>query len=131
MSSAVITSLPGQQPPAAGEIQQPSVPQAVSASSSARHSSGSIGPFFGVISVLAVLAILSCVLGRICSRRAMAPPPANVKYRGYLGWMKRRIRWRRGGDVEVGANKVMAVGGDHQGKQAEHVEVDQQLPPTA
>ncbi|KAJ9174106.1 hypothetical protein P3X46_017169 [Hevea brasiliensis] len=128
MASAAITSSPGQQPPADGEIQQPSVPVAVSASSSAWHSSGSIGPFFGVISVLAVLAILSCFVGRICSRRAVAPPPDNIKHRGYLGWMKRRSRWCWGGDVEVGANKVMAFGGDHQAKDGE---VDQQLPPTA
>ncbi|KAF2325504.1 hypothetical protein GH714_029628 [Hevea brasiliensis] len=68
---------------------------------------GSIGPFFGVISVLAVLAILSCILGRICSRRAVAPPNT-FNHKGCLGWVKRRIRrskWCRGGDVEMGVNK--------------------------
>ncbi|KDP20062.1 hypothetical protein JCGZ_05831 [Jatropha curcas] len=128
--ASVIQSLPGQQPPPmAGEIEQPA------SSSSSWHSSGSIGPFFGVISVLAVLAILSCILGRVCSRRAVAPPPPQLdnrfKHRGYLGWwMKRKNRWCRGGDVEVGANnKVMALG--DQDCKAEDGEVHDQQPPQA
>ncbi|XP_050236229.1 uncharacterized protein LOC126686227 [Mercurialis annua] len=119
--ASVITSLPGQQPPAmAGQIeQQPSnyIPQAVSSTSGANwhSSSGSIGPFFGVISVLVVLAILSCILGRVCSRRVEAaaagvrPSETAATRRGYFGWMKRKSRWCRGGDVEVGA-KVVALG---------------------
>ncbi|KAJ9187330.1 hypothetical protein P3X46_002797 [Hevea brasiliensis] len=139
MASAVVTSLPGQQPPAAGEFQQPSnIPQAVSTSSnSAWRSSGSIGPFFGVISVLAVLAILSCILGRICSRRAVAPPNT-FNHKGCLGWVKRRIRrskWCRGGDVEMGVNKVMALGDqdkqDGNNKVKDNDQVDQKLPPPA
>ncbi|EEF50671.1 uncharacterized protein LOC8264556 [Ricinus communis] len=114
MASAVVTSLPGQQP-----IEQPinDIPQAAVSSTGSNanwhSSSGSIGPFFGVISVLTVLAILSCILGRVCSRRAEAAvggggPVGAIKHRDYFGWMKRKSRWCRGGDVEVGA-KVMAL----------------------
>lgn len=53
------------------------------------YSSGSIGPFFAVISVLAVLAILSCILGRICSRRS-SRPLENINNRGLFGWVKRK-----------------------------------------
>ncbi|OAY50206.1 uncharacterized protein LOC110614252 [Manihot esculenta] len=134
MASAAITSLPGQQPPAAGDFQQPSIPQVVSTSSNSAHSSGSIGPFFGVISVLAFLAILSCVVGRICSRRAVAPL-ATFNGRGCLRWVKRRrSQWCRGGDAEMGANKVMAIGNQEKkdgNKVKESDEVDQQLPPQA
>ncbi|WCJ22028.1 hypothetical protein M5689_004134 [Euphorbia peplus] len=116
MASAA-TSLPGQQPlAAAGQIVQPNIniPQAQavpSTSYSNWHSSGSIGPFFGVISVLAVLAILSCILGRVCTGGARAPLH-NVKFRGYTypRWMRRKGPWSRGGgDVELGA-KAIALG---------------------
>ncbi|CAE5964077.1 unnamed protein product [Arabidopsis arenosa] len=74
------------------------------------YSSGSIGPFFAVISVLVVLAVLSCFLGRICARRrqrtvlvAEVNPLEMIKSGGLLGWLKRK--WRRclAGDVEAGA----------------------------
>ncbi|KAJ4713308.1 Alpha-protein kinase 1-like, partial [Melia azedarach] len=81
-------------------------PEAVSRSAS----SGSIGPFFAVISVLAVLAIISCVLGRICSRRrAVESPLESIKYRGCWGWFRRRCRRCMAGEVEAGA-RVMACG---------------------
>ncbi|CAL9240607.1 unnamed protein product [Arabidopsis halleri] len=74
------------------------------------YSSGSIGPFFAVISVLVVLAVLSCFLGRICARRrqrtvlvAEVNPLEMIKSGGLLGWLRRK--WRRclAGDVEAGA----------------------------
>ncbi|KAL1216798.1 hypothetical protein V5N11_025290 [Cardamine amara subsp. amara] len=74
------------------------------------YSSGSIGPFFAVISVLVVLAVLSCFLGRICARRrqrtvlvAEVNPLEMIKSGGVLGWLRRK--WRRclAGDVEAGA----------------------------
>ncbi|ESQ27758.1 hypothetical protein EUTSA_v10019432mg [Eutrema salsugineum] len=74
------------------------------------YSSGSIGPFFAVISVLVVLAVLSCFLGRICARRrqstvlvAEANPLEMIKSGGLLGYLRRK--WRRclAGDVEAGA----------------------------
>lgn len=74
------------------------------------YSSGSIGPFFAVISVLVVLAVLSCFLGRICARRrqrtvlvAEVNPLEMIKSGGFLGWLRRK--WRRflAGDVEAGA----------------------------
>ncbi|PSS08298.1 Protein spire 2 like [Actinidia chinensis var. chinensis] len=73
------------------------------------HSSGSIGPFFAVISVLAVLAILSCVLGRIFTARA-ATPSETIKQRGFFGCLKGRWRWRTGGDAGIGV-KVMGQDG--------------------
>ncbi|XP_057515005.1 uncharacterized protein LOC130796654 [Actinidia eriantha] len=68
------------------------------------HSSGSIGPFFAVISVLAVLAILSCVLGRIFTAWA-ATPSETIKQRGFFGCLKGRWRWRTGGDAGIGVQR--------------------------
>ena len=90
---------------------QSSSSQATGTSSS---SSGSIGPFFVVISVLTFLAIVSCVLGRICIRRRMAVPVTpldTIKHGGWLGWLKRKCRYCMSGEVEVGA-KVMSFGED-------------------
>ncbi|GLT44129.1 hypothetical protein SLA2020_180440 [Shorea laevis] len=56
-------------------------------------SSGSIGPFFAVISVLAILTIVSCVVGRMCSRRDAVTPLDSIKHRGCWGWVKGRC-WR-------------------------------------
>lgn len=71
-------------------------------------SSGSLGPFFVVMSVLMVLALVSCVAGRIYSRRqAVTPLDSIIKHRGCLAWMKGRWRGQCvGGDVEAGAAKV-------------------------
>lgn len=54
------------------EQQQQAGPEAVP-EASAWESSGSIGPFFGVISVLTILAVLSCYLGRKWNPRPLTP----------------------------------------------------------
>lgn len=78
------------------------------------QSAGSIGPFFVVISVLMVVAILSCVVGRIYSRRAAeAPLDRVVKRRDCFGWLKGKL-WRcaiasDGGHVITLAGKGEAV----------------------
>lgn len=92
----------------------------------AGKSSGSIGPFFAVMSVLTVLAIISCVLGRICTRdrdegRSSSTSTGGsssekFKFRDQcFRWLKRRSRRRRSvvnlGQAEVGA-KVMDLGED-------------------
>lgn len=81
------------------------------------YSSGSIGPFFAVISVLVVLAVLSCFLGRICARRrqstvlvAEVNPLEMIKSGGLLGWLRRK--WRRclAGDIEAAAKVADCAG---------------------
>lgn len=81
------------------------------------YSSGSIGPFFGVISVLVVLAVFSCFLRRICARLrqktvlvAEVNPLEMIKSGGLLGWLRRK--WRRclSGDVEAGAKVADCAG---------------------
>ncbi|KAF3332760.1 hypothetical protein FCM35_KLT02337 [Carex littledalei] len=37
------------------------------------HTSGSIGPFFGVLAAILVLTLLSCVIGCVCSAHAQGP----------------------------------------------------------
>ncbi|KAK6925196.1 hypothetical protein RJ641_009522 [Dillenia turbinata] len=79
----------------------PNIPEAVS--SSAWKNSGSIGPFFAVISVLGILAVLSCFVGRALAGRAEANPLVSIKHRGCLLWVK--LKWRHnciGGDPEAG-----------------------------
>ena len=73
------------------------------------HSSGSIGPFFAVISVLAVLAILSCVLGRIFTARAATPSENFYQAERFFGWLKGRWRRYTGGDCGVGQNSSTDV----------------------
>nr|GMC60222.1 transmembrane protein [Ipomoea batatas] len=85
--------------------------QQVVASSTSQdwHSSGSIRPFFAVISVLTLLAILSCILGRICRNRrrqlsSSTPPPLDcVKQKGCHGWMRRWWLLDGGNEVVPGA----------------------------
>ncbi|CAN8234898.1 unnamed protein product [Cochlearia groenlandica] len=81
------------------------------------YSSGSIGPFFAVISVLVVLAVFSCFLGRICARHRRKTvivtevnPLDMIKGGGVLGWL--RQKWRRclAGDVEAGARVADCAG---------------------
>lgn len=94
---------------ASSSIIQPEQQQQASAgdstvptSSSTWQSSGSIGPFFAVITVLTVLAVLSCYLGRMWNRRAPTPLES-IKGRGCFGWVKRRCgRFIACRDVEVG-----------------------------
>ncbi|CAF2199573.1 hypothetical protein BRARA_G03212 [Brassica rapa] len=95
------------------------------------YSSGSIGPFFAVISVLVVLAVLSCFLGRICARRrrqrsgvvAEVNPLEMIKSRGPLGWLRRK--WTRclTGDVEAGA-KVTDCTGKETPKDGDHTRLE-------
>jgi hypothetical protein len=37
------------------------------------HTSGSIGPFFGVFAGILVLTMLSCIIGRVCGAYAQGP----------------------------------------------------------
>lgn len=123
--ASVFSALPGQQQPA-GEIEQPN-PQAVSSNNGSHYSSGSIGPFFAVISVLAVLSILACIMGRLCTSGEVSPLD-NIRYRGCLGLVKRKWRWCKSGDVEVGA-KVM--GWDEERQDGKTKGVEGQHPPQA
>lgn len=86
------------------EQQQQAASEAVPSSSSAWQSSGSVGPFFAVISVLTVLAVLSCYLGRRCRNIPRAPTPLeSITGRGCIGWVKRVCRQRISTkDVEIG-----------------------------
>ncbi|XP_042500231.1 uncharacterized protein LOC122078344 [Macadamia integrifolia] len=93
--------------------QQPLIsPEAVS--NSAWHNSGSVGPFFAVISIITVLAVISCILGRVCGGREVHPLE-NIRHRGCLGWLRRCRRCMGGGVVEVGA-RVVGCGGNSNGK---------------
>ncbi|KAE9601883.1 hypothetical protein Lal_00040906 [Lupinus albus] len=94
------------------EQQQQATSEAVS-SSSAWKSSGSVGPFFAVISVLTVFAVISCYLSRRCRNTSRAPTPLeSITGRGCFGWVKRVSRkCICTKDVEVGA-KVMVC--DHE-----------------
>ncbi|KAF8407925.1 hypothetical protein HHK36_007065 [Tetracentron sinense] len=92
------------------EQQEPAIyPEDVS--SSAWHNSGSIGPFFAVISVLTVLAVLSCLLGRVCGKQAV-DPLENIRHEGCLGWVRRK--WSRyiAGDAEMRVEVVAAKEGN-------------------
>lgn len=84
----------------------------ISSSGSAWQSSGSIGPFFAVMSVLTLLAVLSCYLGRRWSRRATTTPLESITRdtnRDYFGWVKRLYRECTAISKHVGA-KVMVYG---------------------
>ncbi|CAK9147859.1 unnamed protein product [Ilex paraguariensis] len=83
---------------------QDTVPNPEAVSSSA--ASGSIGPFFAVISVLTVLAILSCILSRICKRRVVTPLES-IKHVGCFRWLKRRCSRCVAGDEGVSGEKAM------------------------
>ncbi|PWA64932.1 hypothetical protein CTI12_AA339320 [Artemisia annua] len=72
------------------------------------QSSGSIGPFFVVMSVLMVVAILSCLAGRIYSKRvAEAPLDKVIKNRDCFGWLKGKLSrfWPSSGNVITLAGK--------------------------
>ncbi|KAF3437937.1 hypothetical protein FNV43_RR20693 [Rhamnella rubrinervis] len=108
------TTMPDQQQQPIGNTLA-SNPEAVPSSSSWHSSSGSIGPCFAVISVIALLAVLSCVFGRIFSRRraTLVTPLESIKGRpgcSCFGWVMRKfIRRFVPGDVEVASNKVMVL----------------------
>ncbi|KAL6175366.1 hypothetical protein ACLB2K_052007 [Fragaria x ananassa] len=105
-------TLPNYQP--AGEsLSTNPIPEAVPISSS-----GSIGPFFAVISVLTILAFLSCVLGRILTRdQVVLIPLEGIRdQRSCFAWLKRKCRFRclsgdhcPHPDVEVGSTKVKVL----------------------
>ncbi|KAI3807385.1 hypothetical protein L1987_23312 [Smallanthus sonchifolius] len=106
MATSLSTPLPETQQP---EEQEPMMQGQV-------QSSGSIGPFFAVISVLMVVVILSCVVGRIYSRRAMEEPLDRViKRRDCFWWLKGRL-WRC---VAGGGGHVITLAGKEEAKAEE------------
>lgn len=114
-----------QQQQQAGDQEVVPVPGAA-VSNNGWHSSGSIGPFFAVISVLTVLAIISCILGRICRGRRLTPLES-IKYRGCsscgfgpFGWFRRKCC---PGQV-LGNNKVVVV--VHDGQKENNIDVKAQ-----
>ncbi|XP_059638716.1 uncharacterized protein LOC132280990 [Cornus florida] len=98
-------SLPEQQQP------QEVVPNPETVPSSSRQSSGSIGPFFAVISVLAVLTVISCFLGRICARRTVTPLES-ISHGDCFGWVKRKCSR---GVACVGSKAMAAEKGSNDG----------------
>lgn len=91
-------------------------PVAASANSTPRYTSGSIGPFFVVISFLAILAILSCEFRSIFVGRDNTLSKS-INHGGCFGWLKGR-RWRRrigGNCVGVGAMVTVGEKGDNDG----------------
>ncbi|KAL8261245.1 hypothetical protein R6Q59_025294 [Mikania micrantha] len=80
--------------------------------------SGSIGPFVAVMSILMVVVILSCIAGRIYSKRAMEEPLDRViKRRDCFGWLKGRLWWCGGG----GSGNVITLAGKGDAKVDEGV----------
>ncbi|CAL9100747.1 unnamed protein product [Musa textilis] len=53
------------------------------------HRSGSLGPFFAVISAIVILTVFSCVFGRVCASRVVGP---DASY-DCVGWTRRRWSW--------------------------------------
>ncbi|XAR63870.1 hypothetical protein NMG60_11024005 [Bertholletia excelsa] len=106
-------SLPDQQE---AQPQQVLPSNTAASSNSAWQSSGSIGPFFAVISVLAVLVVLSCVAGRFWGGQDRSTPLDSIKHRDCFGWLK-RIRGKGcigcGGDAEVGVKGMVAGDKSH------------------
>lgn len=97
MANTASTIWPNEQQPV--QQQQPPPQQSVSypeaVPNSAWHSSGSIGPFFAVISVLTVLAILSCLVGNYCRNRKPATTLDVIKQRDFgFGWLRSKLFWR-------------------------------------
>ncbi|KAL1334293.1 hypothetical protein HN51_063226 [Arachis hypogaea] len=95
---------------APSSILEPEQQQQAESSGSAWHSSGSVAPFFVVVSVLAILAVISCYLGRRLNGRAPTPLES-ITGRGCFGWVKRMCQRCSGSnEAEVGGvgAKVMA-----------------------
>lgn len=121
-------SLPEQQQPGETLMSNPEAASTSSSSSSAWHSSGSLGPFFAVMSVLTVIAIISCVLGKRCTKRAASPTEISMGDTDWFGWVKRKCRRCISGDVEIGP-KIKGFG---RGKNDVQVkDVENQPPPQA
>ncbi|KAF7806312.1 putative calcium-binding protein CML15 [Senna tora] len=91
-------------------------PEAVP-TASAWKSSGSIGPFFAVISVLTILAFLSCYLSRIWKRRRPLTPLECIENQGCFGSLNLMCR-RCCTHVSVGNNKTNPI---HNNDQANKV----------
>ncbi|KAK7388802.1 hypothetical protein VNO78_23629 [Psophocarpus tetragonolobus] len=93
--------------PALSSIVQPEQQQeavagtTASTSGSAWQSSGSVGPFFAVMTVLIILAVLSCYLGRKWNPRPKTPLES-ITGRGFSGWLKRAFSERFTKDTPVG-----------------------------
>ncbi|KAL3374768.1 hypothetical protein AABB24_006326 [Solanum stoloniferum] len=88
MANTDSTIWPNEQQP------QQSVPYPEAVPNSAWHSSGSIGPFFAVISVLTILAILSCLVGRYCRNQERATPLHSIKQRDCsFGGLRGKLCW--------------------------------------
>lgn len=110
------TTMPDQQQQPLGD-QTLANPEAVPSSSWHSSSAGSIGPFFAVISVLTILAVLSCIFGRMYSRRqaTLVTPLESIKGESLgcscIGWAKRKLMTCRQctGDVGVAANNDVKV----------------------
>ncbi|WOL02908.1 hypothetical protein Cni_G11627 [Canna indica] len=88
MASTTLTPLPGYQAQATG---------------SAGHRSGSLGPFFVVMSVILILTVFSCIFARVCASQ-LAGPDASYDC---VGWTRRR--WSRHRTVVREAKVAVAV----------------------
>ncbi|XP_019451962.1 PREDICTED: uncharacterized protein LOC109354062 [Lupinus angustifolius] len=110
------------------EQQQQTTSEAVSNSSS-WQSSGSVGPFFAVVSVLTILAFLSCYLGRRCRNSPRAPTPLeSITGRGCFGWVKsmcRQCLCTKDVEVRGVGSKVMVCDHEDNDCNAKHGEVAQ------
>ncbi|XP_058087205.1 uncharacterized protein LOC131234386 [Magnolia sinica] len=103
------TPLPDQQQ------EQPEVYQEATSNGN-YHGSGSVGPFFAVLSVIIVLAVLSCMVGRVCAARLEG---LDSRY-DCLEWVRRRCRRCIPNDVEVGAKAVDCADGNGKAIENEH-----------
>ncbi|GMH31585.1 hypothetical protein Nepgr_033429 [Nepenthes gracilis] len=83
-------------------------------SGSTWKNSGSIGPFFAVISVLTLLSVISCVIGRRCVGVPVETPLERIKARGHFGWLRRwfSLCMTHDSGVEAGGRKVAAASCD-------------------
>lgn len=85
-----------------------SVPNPPQKTSAAAASFGNIVPFIVVICIVAVISIVSCVVGRIYSRRVALSTPLqsgvniNIKPGNWVERIKKRFRRGKAGAVEVG-----------------------------
>ncbi|KAL7617542.1 uncharacterized protein LOC111915688 [Lactuca sativa] len=111
MATSLSTLLP--------ESQQPQEQEPI-AQGDVHSSSGSIGPFFAVMSVLMVLTILSCVFGRIYGRQAAeAPLDKVIKSRDCFGWLKGRLSHCMVGCGGAGGGHVITLAGKGESRKAE------------
>ncbi|KAG9152443.1 hypothetical protein Leryth_015840 [Lithospermum erythrorhizon] len=99
-------------------------PEAVS-SNSWHYSSGSMGPFFAVMSVLMILSVISCIIPRFCKGRkvptsSVSSPLNKIMDRGCLGWI--RGKWFR--CIDDHNNNAQVLGEEvvnaHKGSNNEH-----------